>query len=100
MFTPLTPYQMISIIRNRLKKTNFPKKIIIVGAGMAGLVAASLLKEAGHRIIILEATDRVGGRVYTIRSPFSHGLYFNAGAMRIPHIHYLTLEYIKNSVFR
>jgi monoamine oxidase len=92
---PLTHYQMISIIRNGLKKTQFPKKIIIVGAGMAGLVAASLLKDAGHHVIILEATERVGGRVYTIRSPFSNGLYLNAGAMRIPHTHYLTLEYIK-----
>ena len=86
---------MINIIRNGLKTTQYPKRIIIVGAGLAGLVAASLLKAAGHRVTIVEANDRVGGRVYTVRAPFSRGLYFNVGPMRIPDIHTLTLEYIK-----
>ncbi|UFJ39627.1 flavin monoamine oxidase family protein [Brevibacillus humidisoli] len=92
---PSTLHQMIKMIQNGLGKTHFPKKIIIVGAGMAGLVAASLLKEAGHQVIILEASDRVGGRVYTLRSPFTEGRYLDAGAMRIPHFHYLTLAYIQ-----
>ncbi|SEN30269.1 flavin monoamine oxidase family protein [Lihuaxuella thermophila] len=91
----LTRSQMISIIRKGLKKTHSPKKIIIVGAGMAGLVAASLLKEAGHNVKILEATERVGGRVYTVRSPFTEGQYLDLGPMRIPSIHDLTLEYIR-----
>lgn len=90
----LSTQQMINIIRNGLKKSKVPKQITIVGAGLAGLVAASLLKEAGHNVAILEASNRVGGRVFTIRSPFSDELYFNAGAMRIPHSHFLTLEYI------
>ena len=62
---------------------------------MSGLVAASLLKEAGHKITIIEANNRIGGRVYTIRKPFSAGLYFNAGPMRIPETHELTLAYIR-----
>jgi monoamine oxidase len=37
----------------------------------------------------------VGGRVYTVRSPFQEGLYLDVGAMRIPDVHYLTLEYIR-----
>lgn len=86
---------MISIIRNGLKKTSIPKKIVVIGAGMAGLVAASLLKQAGHRVTILEASERVGGRIYTIRSDFRDDQYFEAGAMRIPHTHRLTLEYIQ-----
>ncbi|AGK53558.1 flavin monoamine oxidase family protein [Bacillus sp. 1NLA3E] len=90
----LTPL-MIDIIKNGLKKSQVPKHIIVVGAGLAGLVAASLLKEAGHKVVIIEANNRVGGRVYTIRSPFSNGLYFNVGPMRIPDSHFLTLEYIK-----
>lgn len=94
-YNPLTNEQMISIIRNGLRKTQFPKKIIIIGAGMAGLTTASLLKNAGHNVVILEANDRVGGRTYTLRSPFSKGLYLNAGPLRIPNIHHLTLEYIK-----
>lgn len=91
---PLTPDQMISIIRSGLKKTDVPKKILVVGAGMSGLVAASLLKEAGHQVTILEASDRIGGRVYTLRSPFSAGHYLDAGAMRIPESHSITFAYI------
>jgi monoamine oxidase len=91
----LSEQQMLAIIRNGLKKSQYPKHMIVIGAGMAGLVTASLLKEAGHRVTILEANDRIGGRVYTIRPPFSYPLYFNAGAMRIPDTHTITFEYIK-----
>ncbi|GLI04467.1 hypothetical protein YDYSG_04970 [Paenibacillus tyrfis] len=62
---------------------------------MAGLVAASLLKDAGHNVKIMEAGSRVGGRVYTLRAPFTNGLYLDAGAMRIPESHYLVMEYIR-----
>jgi monoamine oxidase len=71
-----------------------PKKIIIVGAGMAGLVAADVLLQAGHDPMILEAQSRVGGRILTIREPFTPGLYGEAGAMRIPQSHALTVAYI------
>ncbi|MDP4087528.1 MAG: FAD-dependent oxidoreductase, partial [Bacillota bacterium] len=90
----LSIQQMISIIRNGLNMTPVPKNITIVGAGLAGLVAGSLLKAAGHYVTILEATNNVGGRVCTLSSPFSHGLYLNVGPMRIPDTHFLTLEYI------
>lgn len=95
IFPKLSFDQMISIIRNGLKTTKTPKKIIIIGAGMAGLVSASLLKQAGHNVTILEATDRVGGRIYTLRGDFRDEQYLEAGAMRIPSTHLLTLEYIK-----
>lgn len=91
----LSTPQMISIIHNGLKKTPVPKNITIVGAGIAGLVAASLLKAAGHHVTILEANSMVGGRIHTIRTPFSNGLFLNMGPMRIPDTHLLTLEYIK-----
>lgn len=86
---------MLHIINVGLVKTKRPKRIIIAGAGISGLVAASLLKEAGHTITIVEANNRIGGRIYTIREPFSAGLYFNAGPMRIPETHELTLAYIR-----
>lgn len=88
------PDDMISIIREGLHRSGRQKHVIILGAGMAGLVAASLLKRAGHHVTILEGNDRVGGRVYTMRKPFSRGNYFDAGAMRIPDTHKLVLEYI------
>jgi monoamine oxidase len=68
------------------------KRVIIIGAGMAGLVAAHELAEQGHDPLVLEAQNRVGGRIYTLRK-FAPGLYAEAGAMRIPRVHDLTLAY-------
>jgi len=77
------------------KNSTKKKKVVIVGAGMAGLVAAYELLQAGHDPIILEARQRVGGRVYTVRDPFSDGLHAEAGAMRLPLGHKLTLAYVE-----
>src|SRR5215217_6716280 len=71
------------------------KKVLILGAGMAGLVAAYELSQLGHDVTILEARVRPGGRVHTLREPFSDGLYAEAGAARIPDNHDLTLKYVK-----
>jgi len=68
------------------------KRVIIVGGGVAGLVAAFELRRQGHEPLVLEAQHRVGGRVKTIRD-FAPGLHAEAGAMRIPRVHDLTLAY-------
>jgi monoamine oxidase len=68
------------------------KRVVVIGAGMAGLVAGLELDRQGHEVLILEAQNRVGGRVYTCRD-FAPGLYAEFGAMRIPRTHDLTLEY-------
>ncbi len=68
------------------------RDVVVIGAGIAGLAAAYELKRAGHRPVILEAQNRVGGRILTLRS-FAPGLYAEAGAMRIPRSHDLTLDY-------
>ncbi|MDM5154568.1 flavin monoamine oxidase family protein [Bacillus sp. DX1.1] len=86
--------EMLRIIDKGLPKTTHPKHILIIGAGMAGLVSASLLKNAGHHVKILEANCRVGGRIETVRMQDT-GLYLDVGAMRIPYIHTLTMAYIK-----
>jgi monoamine oxidase len=77
------------------ERTGASKKVIIIGAGLAGLSAAFELSRLGHEVTLLEARLRLGGRVYTLRDPFSDGMYAEAGAAHIPDNHQLTLKYIK-----
>jgi phytoene dehydrogenase-like protein len=49
-----------------------PKDVVIVGAGMAGLVCADRLVKAGRTVTVLEADSRVGGRVGSVRRPDGH----------------------------
>ena len=71
------------------------ERVIVIGAGLSGLCAAYELDALGHEVTVLEAQDRPGGRVHTLRSPFSDGLYAEAGASRIPTSHDLTLAYAR-----
>src|SRR5690349_16488792 len=43
--------------------------VIVVGAGAAGLAAASHLSRNGKSVCVLEARDRIGGRILTVRPP-------------------------------
>lgn len=76
-----------------LQRPSGAKKVVIVGAGLAGLSAAYELTQAGHEVTILEARTRPGGRVLTLRDPFPDGLFAEAGASRIPDHHHFTLKY-------
>jgi monoamine oxidase len=71
-----------------------PSKIIILGAGISGLCAAYELQKRGFEVHVLEARNRVGGRVYTIRDPFEQGQFAEAGAMVVPESHHLTKHYL------
>ena len=60
------------------KQESIPKSsIIVVGAGISGLTAAKLLKDRGHNVTILEASDRVGGRIQTYRDLAVGNLLFS-----------------------
>ena len=71
------------------------ERVIIVGAGLAGLAAAHELTRAGVDVTVLEARDRPGGRVHTLREPFSDGLYAEEGAFFLPDNHELTMAYCR-----
>jgi monoamine oxidase len=84
-------------------------KVVILGAGVAGLSAAYELGNAGYACVVLEARDRVGGRNWTIRNgtqidmtdgtrqhcAFDHGLYWNCGPARLPSHHQAVLGYCR-----
>lgn len=86
------------------------RRVLVLGAGMAGLVCALELHRAGAEVIVLEADTRIGGRSLTLRGgdivredgaaqtvAFDRdpGLYFNAGPARIPHHHQGLLGYCR-----
>ncbi|WP_344953706.1 flavin monoamine oxidase family protein [Sphaerisporangium flaviroseum] len=84
------------LIDSGLPRARSPKKVLIVGAGISGLAAATLLKRAGHEVTVIEGNgNRVGGRIKTFQTGFADPLqYAEAGAMRIPDFHPLTLALI------
>jgi monoamine oxidase len=83
-------------------------RVLILGAGLAGMTVAYELGKVGYDCRLLEARPRPGGRVFTVRrgtvseeegssqtAAFDDGLYFNAGPMRISHHHRTTLAYCR-----
>jgi monoamine oxidase len=67
---------MANTQRGRLSGTS----VIVAGAGLAGLSAARALEADGARVAIVEARERVGGRVLTIRDGFAQRQHAEAGA--------------------
>jgi monoamine oxidase len=84
-------------------------KVLILGAGLAGMTAALELRKAGYQVQVLEFNDRAGGRNWTLRGgdsftelggatqvcEFEPGLYINPGPWRIPYHHRALLDYCK-----
>jgi monoamine oxidase len=84
-------------------------KVLVLGAGPAGLTSAYELMQRGYDVTVLEARGRVGGHVFTVRggqvseekhthpqvARFDQGQWFDGGAWRVPYIHRATLYYPK-----
>jgi len=87
---------LLKIIHEGLPRREQRHRVIVVGAGLAGLTAAYELTRAGHEVLVIEAQERVGGRIQTLRAPFSDGLYAEAGGMRFPASHDLTMAYVRS----
>ena len=66
--------------------TSINKTVTVIGAGLAGLSAAYELQRAGWKVTVLEARDRFGGRVHSVRS-FSNGLVAEGGGEFIEESH-------------
>ena len=78
-----------------LNRNSVPKSITVLGAGISGLVAAYELKKLNHKVSIIEASNRIGGRIWTYRFSYGNGVqYGELGAMRIPFNHEFTHYYI------
>src|ERR1700688_4093976 len=83
--------------------------VLVLGAGIAGLIAAYELRNAGYRVQVLEYNSRAGGRNWTLRGGdrytelggdtqecrFDPGHYINPGPWRLPYHHRGMLSYCK-----
>jgi len=93
----------------KLNVLSSPKKVVILGAGLAGMCAAYELQKYGYNCVILEARSHSGGRCQTARRgmelpevtglmnrcEFAENTYYNHGPWRIPYHHRSTLHYTK-----
>uniref|UniRef100_A0A8K9V6G6 Amine oxidase n=1 Tax=Oncorhynchus mykiss TaxID=8022 RepID=A0A8K9V6G6_ONCMY len=84
--------ELLEIVDRGLPFTKTPHHIAIIGGGIAGLTAAKFLEDAGHKVTLIEASDRIGGRVETYRNR-REGWYAELGAMRIPSFHKILLSF-------
>jgi monoamine oxidase len=113
MFTAMQSLGLLATVAEASPLPQLPanygsgKKIVILGAGIAGLVSAYELRKAGFECIVLEARERPGGRSWTVRNgskvEFTDGMtqtcdwegdnYLNVGPARLPSIHKTILGY-------
>ena len=83
--------------------------VLVLGAGIAGMIAAYELRKAGYTVTLLEYREKAGGRCWTLRGgdsltelggysqkcEFDKGDYINPGPWRIPYHHFAVLDYCR-----
>uniref|UniRef100_A0A3Q2ZEU5 Amine oxidase n=1 Tax=Hippocampus comes TaxID=109280 RepID=A0A3Q2ZEU5_HIPCM len=85
--------ELLDIVDKGLPSTKTPQHVAIIGGGIAGITAAKFLQDAGHKVTIIEASHRIGGRIETFRNT-REGWYAEVGAMRIPSFHKILLSFV------
>jgi len=88
----MSPFSISSILSGQTDD----KRIMVVGAGLAGLSCAYELDRAGYNVILIEARSRPGGRVRTFRDPFADNLYAEMGAEYVDSTDDLVHQYCKD----
>ncbi len=91
----LVGWKGLDLAQAEISQTSVPRKVVVIGAGLAGLSAAFELSQAGHEVTVLEARARPGGRVFTIRGQFADGMYAEAGATNVFDVHQWTIKYAR-----
>jgi len=80
---PIDPKKKKTLIEEKTNKSASPKKIIIGGAGIGGMCCGYELMKKGHEVVLLEASGRHGGHVYTAHDGLSDQLYGDFGQEHI-----------------
>lgn len=90
----LTPRDLLALghTPGAAERQGAKQRVLVIGAGLAGLAAAYELIQAGHEVEVLEARTRPGGRIRTLRAPFGGDLRAEGSAARIPKSHELVFK--------
>lgn len=95
MDASITPAKKLAEIH--AKKSTSSKDILVIGAGISGIIAAYELEKLGHNVQLIEASNRIGGRFWTFHFDTSGKQYGELGAMRIPADHDYVFHYINEA---